>query len=250
MSIETQLIEIAENVPKVYNAGYEKGKAENDYYNTFWDALQDNGNRKNYQMAFAYGWNNKSFKPKYDITATVSATSLFQQCDIVGDLAQIFEDCGVVLDLAQAANAHSVYNSAARLTRVPETNITGAGAAATGVFAYCGQLKTIDKFVVNETNVFTSSFINCRSLASLTIEGTIASSIDLKSSPLTQPSLLSVTGALSETVTGQTCTLNKAAVNAAFETSPGANDGSASPAWLAITDRETGTRRNWAFALI
>lgn len=232
-------------IENVYDAG------QQSEWNTFWDAYQKNGTRSNYQMAFAYGWTNDSFKPKYDIVATGGATSIFQYIGFEGDMAQRFEDCGVRLDLSKATSAHSVFNSATAITRVPEINITGAGTAATGVFAYCGKLVTIEKFVVAETNIFTSTFINCFKLVNLTIEGVIAASIDLKSCPLSKDSILSVFNALSTGVTGQTATFKKTAVDAAFETSEGANDGSTSAEWISMVDKESPTaiRPNWTIAL-
>lgn len=224
-------------IEEVYRAGYNKGKSDvgDNYYDTLWDAYQQNGARTNYQMAFAYGWNSDAFRPKYDIKPTGGATSIFQYFGFEGDLAQRLEDCGVQLDLSKATSAHSVFNSATKITRVPEINITSAGTACTGVFAYCGQLVTVDKFVVAETNVFTSTFINCFRLVNLTIEGIIAASIDLQKSPLSKDSILSVFNALSDTVTGQTTTFNKDAVNAVFNTEE----------WDAMVK----TKTNWTIAL-
>ena len=229
MTTAERLTTIAENQQKVFDAGK---KSE---WDTFWDAYQQNGTRANYQMAFSYGWNNNSLKPKYDIIPTSGATSIFQQNGFEGDFAQRLEDCGVKLDLSKANSAHSVFNSASKITRVPEINITGAGASATGVFAYCGKLVTIDKFIVAETNVFTSSFINCSQLVNLTVEGVVAASIDLKWSPLSKDSILSVFSALSDSCTGQTATFKKTAKEAAFTDTE----------WESLKS----TKSNWTIAL-
>ena len=71
---------IAENVPKVYEAGK---KAE---YDAFWDVFQLNGTRANYEYSFASRcWNEKNLKPKYPMTPT-GAQRMFQNSDYRGDL--------------------------------------------------------------------------------------------------------------------------------------------------------------------
>ena len=229
MTTAERLTTIAENQQKVFDAGK---KSERD---TFWDAYQQNGTRVNYSYAFSYGWSTDSFKPKYDITPTGTATSMFQAMKFAGDLSQRFEDCGVTLDLSKVTSLHSLFNSASQITRVPEINITGAGAACSGTFAYCGKLVTVDKFVVTETSVFTSSFINCRSLVNLTMDGVIGASIDLSPCPLSKDSVLSVFNALSTTKTGQTATFNKTAKEAAFTDAE----------WESLK----ATKTNWTIAL-
>jgi hypothetical protein len=81
LSIMTQNQQIiAENQEKVYNAGYEKGKAEggDNYYDTFWDAYQNNGARTNYKYAFyGSGWENANYNPKYPLTGITVGASMF-----------------------------------------------------------------------------------------------------------------------------------------------------------------------------
>ena len=50
---------------------------------------------------------------------------------------------------------------------------------------------------------------------------------------------------LTDTASGKTITFSKTAVNKAFETSAGANDGSTSAEWLALV----GTKPNWTISL-
>ncbi len=61
MTPAEKLTQIAENIPKVYEAG------KNAAYDAFWDAYQNNGNLKSYCGAFGSGFNAKTFKPKYPI---------------------------------------------------------------------------------------------------------------------------------------------------------------------------------------
>ncbi len=109
MTIAEQLITIAENTPKVYEAGYEAGKAVNDdgsyregydegyasgqtdgyntgheagqkegyesgqtdLYDSFWNTYQKNGGQTHYVYAFGgRNWKDGTFKPKYSMYPT------------------------------------------------------------------------------------------------------------------------------------------------------------------------------------
>ena len=60
------LDDMAENVPKVYEAGKQ---AE---YDAFWDAYQQNGNRTSYEHAFMH-WQSENYNPKYPIVVAAGA---------------------------------------------------------------------------------------------------------------------------------------------------------------------------------
>ena len=79
MSIAEKLTEIAENVPKVYEAGKQ---AE---YDRFWDSLQNSGNRTHYQYGFAgIGWNPTTLNPKYKVAPLneqQGCSYIFSQCN-------------------------------------------------------------------------------------------------------------------------------------------------------------------------
>lgn len=230
MTTAERLTTIAENQQKVYDAG------KQSEYDRFWDAYQQNGQRKDYAGAFSGdGWNNDWFKPKYNMIVQGRATGMFQYSLFEGDLAKHLEDLGVRLDTTKATAMHSFMTSAPKITRCPEINTTSAGAAMSSLFSYCSALVTIDKMVVNAKNTFASTFQSCFALANLTIEGEVAASIDLKSCPLSKDSILSVFNALSTTKTGQTATFQKAAVNAAFTNEE----------WDALV----ATKKNWTIAL-
>lgn len=57
------LDDMAENVPKVYEAGK---RAE---YDAFWDSYQENGNRRSYEHAFMH-WKRENYNPKYPMVVT------------------------------------------------------------------------------------------------------------------------------------------------------------------------------------
>lgn len=104
MNIATDLQTIANNVPLVYNAGFEAGAAQGggggdteaaynqgfeagkqSEYNAFWDGFQLNGSRTNYRRAFSGGgWTSDILKPKYAYQfpegTTTNAYDIFSLC--------------------------------------------------------------------------------------------------------------------------------------------------------------------------
>ena len=60
-TISEQLIGLAQKIGQVFELGR---KAE---YDAFWDEYQQNGTRTNYTAAFRTGWNDKIFRPKYNL---------------------------------------------------------------------------------------------------------------------------------------------------------------------------------------
>ena len=167
MSIAEKLVTVAENVPKVYDKGVADGQQiEHD---RFWDAYQEEGNRKTYQYAFYHqGWDENTFQPKYDIVCDGSYTS-------------------------NSAFAHS------RITEIPVTvDFSKCTTELSSVFANCIRLKSIKKVIFSETNTFYNPFVSCTALENITVEGTIGNSISFQWSPLTHESLMSILNALQD----------------------------------------------------
>ncbi len=71
MSIAEDLLTIAENVPRVHQAGY--AKCESD----FCEAFQNHGTRDNYEYAFNF-WDKEYIRPKYKVVPTSMLISMFQ----------------------------------------------------------------------------------------------------------------------------------------------------------------------------
>jgi hypothetical protein len=99
-------------------------------------------------------------------------------------------------------------------------------------FRVCRNLKKIHKLRVNENCGFSSAFNSCTSLEEISeIEGSIGQNgLDLSWSPLNRATIERILSSLNES--GGVVTFRKSAVDAAFETSEGANDGSESEDWL------------------
>lgn len=195
MAIADKLAEIAENVPKVYEAG------KKTQYDEFWDVFQQNGNRKYYPYAFSFGWNDTNFSPKHPLANLSQVTYMFFNSKIT--------DVNVDIDI------HSI--------------------RADAMFSQCKQLQTIKKLIVDENTVFTSnSFYQCEALENIAIQGVIASDINIQDSPLSKNSITYIINALSTSTSGKTLTLSEAAVNTAFETTAGAGDGEVSTRWISL----------------
>jgi hypothetical protein len=222
MSIADKILRSKTDYDEVYDAGYSKGKAEGGggdsgsyedgfedgkkaEYDAFWDDFQNNKQqikpRNQYNYAFyQVGWTDVTYRPKYDFNIQY-ALGMFSY--------SLISDTIKTLDF------------------------TTLLAAASNVFARCPYLKTIRKIVVNETTTFSGWFIEDTALENITVEGTIGQDFDIHwSTKLSAASIASIMGALSTTVSGMpTITLSLVAVDKAFETSEGANDGRYSDAW-------------------
>lgn len=165
MTIAKKQTTIAENEPYVYLSG------RNDEYDAFWDAYQMNGIRSSYQYAFYhYGWDDKTFHPKYDIVPNGGYTtnSLF---------------------------AHS------RFTVLPVVvDLTKSTTELSSIFSGCTVLKTIRKIIFSESNTFYNPFNGCTALENITVGGTIGQNgLSFQWSPnLTHDSLMSIINALAD----------------------------------------------------
>ena len=210
MATAEKLITVAENQEKVYNAGYEKGKAEGINYDTFWDRYQANGGAISYYYAFAFNrFNAETFKPKYAIVGNSSGSAL----------QNVFYNSTTITEINVDIDARN-------------TNNIGA------LFYNCTGLKTVKKLFVDDTttNGGGNAFYKCSALTSIEIDGTIVMNWNMDVCPLDKKSIESVYAALSTSVSGKTCTLKKTAVNAAFTDEE----------WKALTD----AKDNWTFTLV
>ena len=189
------------------------------FYDILWDNLQQNGKRVQYVSAFAYtGWNDKNYNPKYPITPTNS----------------------------NGINGLFLWNQQITDTKVPITVFGSASQA----FYQCVRLKRIPKLIFSGTTNVNNMFSNCSALEELYCEGTIdIDGLNLKDcTKLSKESITSIINALSTATKGLTVTLSKVAVNTAFETSEGANDGELSSEWDALGG-ENREKKNWTISL-
>lgn len=251
MSISEKLQTIAENEQKVYDSGMTKGieqgkKAE---YDAFWDSYQDYGNRTDYRRAFNLKWwGDKNFYPKYDMFIKGAPNDGFAESTIT-NLKKRLEECGVILDFSGATAFSYVFNSS-KITDIGVVNTTGAPSLGS-LFNSAYSLKNIDALILKKdgSQAFSNDpFRMCQELENITIEGVIGQNgLNLQwSTKLSKASIESVINCLSTTTSGLSVTLSKAAVNKAFETSVGANNGATSTEWTTLI----GTRSNWTISLV
>lgn len=219
------LDDMAENVPRVYEAGKE---AE---YDAFWDTFQQNGMRKNYANAFGgLGWTDALFKPKYDIQITDSYM-MFRNTQVT-DLSNL----SVLLDFSKSINMQYMFQWATT-KHIGVIDMSYIGDRTHGMLGYTYYLHTIDKIIVTERVIFSSdAFMQANALSNVTFEGVIGNSIDFQWCPLTKESITNIIEHLSSTATGQTCTFKKTAKETAFTADE----------WEALIADKT----NWTFSLV
>ena len=192
------LDEMPNEIASIFESGQ---KSE---YDRFWDAYQNNGNICiGLSMFSGYNWNDEIYNPKYTIKVR-NFSSMYQ-----------------VTTLSS--------------TKVPIDVTQGTG---TNVFFNAINMKNIVKLIVTDTNTYNSWFYACTALEEIGFEGTIGKSLDIHwSTKLSFESLVSIVGALSKTVSGQTLTLPTTARQTY-------DNATISGAWDNLVSQYT----NWTFA--
>lgn len=224
VSIAEMLTVIAQNEQKVYDAGFAKGASadyedgQNAAMSEFWDTFQRNGTRTDYRFAFAYGFDDTNFKPKYDMIPSL-CERMFASCRVT-DVTAALERAGVVLDTSNSTNIIYMFASS-YCKRVPPISAESTTSVA-GAFGW-SYIETIDKLILKTdgTNTFGSTFNGALSLVNITIEGVIGQNINFEAcKTLSADSIRSIIEHLSDTASGKTLTLSKTAVgNADFSRS-------------------------------
>lgn len=227
-------------------AGVEQGKqAEHD---RFWDGALGNVSTGNCTYRFAgKGWTDETFAPTKNFTPIGSANGLFQGSG-VRDVKGICERLGVTIDLSKATSV-STFFADSWVEHFGIMDLRGVNTLNNAPLFNAYDLISVDKIILRDDGSQTiSNFANnCRDLVDIRIEGVIGASVNFQwSTKLSKASIESVMASLSPTTSGLSVTFSKAAVNKAFETSEGANDGSTSTEWTALAN----TRPNWTINLV
>lgn len=248
-SVVDKMVLASENIPKVFSSGktvgFREGKEEE--WSIFWDAFQDGGERRIYKDAFSRCWNAANFKPKYDIIAQEDASGMFRNWgkDLYGNIAEICRNCGVTLDLSNATCLSSAFEFCCS-PELPTLDLSNA-VDISDMLSFAG-VKRIEKIISSGITGWQSP--NALSLWSqgehCIFEGEICESITLSESAMfDKETIVSMINTLSQNATGMVATVGKKAVDKAFETSEGANDGSESAEWMTLT----ATKTNWTISL-
>lgn len=247
MSIADKLTQITENEQRVFNAGeskgYEKGYNEGinkggyadgfsdgkqAEWDAFWDSFQQNGTRKSYAYAFAYGWDNAAFKPKYPLAPT-SADHIFYDSKITEKGLREAMDRGITFDFSKANMTAFAFATMDELCEIPfDVSLEGLISATNGngTFSYNPALKTIKRIIFGENTPISPTLFNqSPNIENITIGGTIGQSgFDASMCKnLSADSIKSIISHLSDTAQGKSLTLSQAAVDKA--NASGAFDG-------------------------
>jgi hypothetical protein len=167
----------------------------------------------------------------------------------ITDLSQALSNSGVSLDTSGVTNPASMFASASSIRVLPILDFSNCTSIA-NLCNWCMRVHTIEKIILSDMTTMTSAtgaFTRCDKLENIEIGGFFACSVSFADSPLlTKQSIESIMLSLSESTTGKTATLNKKAIDKAYETAEGANDGSNSEDWLGFVAYKS----NWTISLV
>ena len=209
-----------------YDVGFEDGEiAQSD---EFWDNYQNKGKRTFYGDAFN-GAGFEYIRPKYKVVPTdvISGCRTLRYCTNLKKIeSQYFDFSQLPFGTYEGAGMYYTFSGCSVLEEIEDIGLSPSYSYSY-TFAWNGKLKTIAKITVDANTRFSGAFTNCIALENLTIEGTIGQNgLDLRwSTKLSRASIESILSHLSTTTSGLSITLSKMAVDKAFETSKGANDG-------------------------
>jgi len=169
MTIAEKLVTIADKMEKIHTAGQE------NEYNRFWDAFQNNGVPMLGDHMFAGKmWNDTCYYPKYPIVLS-SCTNMYRD--------SLITDTKVDIDISRCSNSSYCFNNAEKLV-------------------------CIRKIITSENVKYTGWFAYDRNIEEIRFEGIIGKSLDIHYSiNLSAESYESILDCLSTTSVGQILTL-------------------------------------------
>lgn len=197
MSIAENLTTIAENVPKVYEAGK---KAE---HNEFW-SIKNYTDEKNYGQYMFAGrfWNKQTFKPTKDILVGSYTFYYHNWLEKAYDLAQHLEELGVNLIIHPSARSQSFATGwFSRLPVLDFSNVSAGTWDRTFRHPSGSPLVTIDKIILppeGKVTSFSNTFQGLVNLKNITFEGVFDKSISFSDSPLSVVSMKSIISCLKD----------------------------------------------------
>ena len=213
MSIADKLTTIAENVPKVYEAGKAAGGGVDAGLDLFWETYQKGGTRTHYGDNYGNGvFTDETFKPKYTLWASGSSAQ-FREAAITNYEALKMVDFSKV-------SAWANYFRDARMTHLGVVDTRGrTNPYNLEQLFYNSKVETIDKFIVRDDgkNTFYNAFLGAQALANIVFEGVIGNDISFVAcSKLTHDSIMSVINCLMDYAgSGTTKTLSLGSTNLA-----------------------------------
>ncbi len=205
----TELIkpnDFAEKIDEVYDSG------KKSQYDEFWDSFQQYGKRTLYDTAFCgSGFNETTFKPKYDIILKGGAYMPFARI-AVKSLKKIEEENDIKIDFSGLASAEYLFHYS-NIEEVGVVDLSNVTHPFSTTFTQSTNLKTIDLLILNNngSQTFkTGCFQGCKNLEEVRIQGKIGNNFDIHySSVLSYESLMSIITALIETQNSLTLTIGQ-----------------------------------------
>lgn len=228
MTIAEKMEQIADNVPKVFDAGEKQGYSDGysegleagkaDERTAFWDTFMPD-NLENWRYLFySPRWNDVNFYPTKAIKPKGPASYSFFSHGIT-DFKGRLKDCNVEFDTSGVTGGNYMFASCSVLTHLPTISFTGLTENISHVFAADKKLVEIEKIKLKEdgSTTFLGWFDLCHALTTITFEGVIGQHIDFRwSTKLSRASIESIITHLSASAEGKTLMLSETAVNAAF----------------------------------
>ena len=283
MTIAEKLVKIAENEPKVYDAGqkaginkgisqgyehgYDQGRRDGYYvgyrngeekglesgteqgiqqgleqgiaqgrqeeYDEFWENALSAANSFTARFA-GWCWSNATLKPPERLTVTANCNYCFYSCRYTKNISDLFDFEGITNCIQMFTYSH--------ISQIGRIDISQA-ASADQTFSY-SKLVSIGELVVSDTLKYSNTFRGATDLESIRISGSIAQNnlSFADCTKLDRASIESIIFALNYYTENLVITFSTAAVDKAFETEEGKNDGSLSYDWDALKFE----RANWS----
>lgn len=237
-TLNAQIAELEQYATEAYEAGKQAG------YDRFWDSIQVYGTRTRYERTFEYTQWDKPFNPKYSLGNVLIANYIFSSAKVGDNLYTDKLDFSKCLNLVAAFMASDV----TRLKRIDMRACSSGYNGMGSTFFSCGSLKEITEFYPSTSAQFNNTFGGCSALETINFCSELAvNGLNLSASKnLGRASIESIINAMSDSTSGLSVTLSKTAVDKAFETSEGANDGSTSAEWLNLI----ASKSNWTINLV
>lgn len=238
MSVQEKLTTVAENVPKVYEAGVAEG--EYQAKKRWWDSYIAESVDAMFGTKL---WNDDTFIPMGG-TIIAPYSTMFYNSKIT-NIKKKLADSGTKIDWSNQTSLYATFMNC-NTTAIPDVDLSTITSLG-NTFRSAQLATTLHIRNLREDCTFTTAFLYLYALVDFEMTGTIGKNgFNMSSSKyLPKASITNIINCLSTTTSGLSVTLSKKAVDKQFETSVGANDGSTSAEWVALRN----TRQNWTVVL-
>lgn len=240
MDLTEHILRGKEDLDRVYEAGKNAGGYGDGYeagqqaaYDSFWDGVQANGTRTDYEYAFAK-WSCEYIRPKHKVVPTARTIMLFNGNPSLKKVeAKYFDLSKVSASTTTATGGHYyVFTNCTSLEEIEDLGIPAGTYDST--FRNCQKMKRIAVVRSTADVKYTNAFMFDWALEDLTIEGVIGQNgFNVSDCPLNHDSLMSIINALQENPT---------------ITKPAVTLGATNLAKLTDAEKAIATQKGWTLA--